>query len=123
MPAPADFDWGNPGTWIVGLASAGLGLYTLIRTFKKDSRSDKQEEQIDTSVQQIITTLRAEVERLVRRMTDMESELVRLHELNAQCQNERIDYLKERAELMKERTLMIARLERYEVADVQAKLL
>lgn len=80
MPAPADFDWGNPATWIVGLASAGLGLYTLVRTFKKDSRNDMQEKQIDEAVQQIITTLRNEVERLTERMTSMEAEIVRLHE-------------------------------------------
>lgn len=108
--------------WVVGFAAGGLGLYSLIQTFKKDRRTDKQEEQIDTSVQQIISTLRAEVERLVKRMTDMEMELVRLHDVNTACQTERIEFLKERGELLKERSLLIARLDRCEAAEAQSKL-
>lgn len=118
MAMPADV-----GAWIVGLAGSGLGLYTLVRIFKKDSRSDKQVDEIDASMQQIITTLRAEVERLAKRVTDMEHELVRVHDINTQCQNERIEYLQERAELLKERVLLIARLQQCEAAEAQAKLL
>lgn len=121
------FDVDAAGKWfagiVAGLAAGGVALYSVVQTFKKDRRADKQDEQIDTSVQQIITTLRAEVDRLARRVADMESELVKQHEINKKCQDERFEYLQERAGLLKERALLIARLEHCEANEAQTKLL
>lgn len=87
------FSLSNPATWVPSIVAGGLGLYTLVRVFKKDNRNDKQEKQVDEAVQQIINGLRDEVRRLTERVAAMESEIVRLHQ-------ERADYLKERADLM-----------------------
>jgi predicted RNase H-like nuclease (RuvC/YqgF family) len=80
MADPIVFDLTSPATWLPSLAAAGLGIYGVVRVFRRDSRNDKQEKQIDEAVQQIITNLRNEVERLTERMTNMEAEIVHLHE-------------------------------------------
>lgn len=93
MADPIVFDVTNPSTWIPSIAAGGIGIYWLVRLFRRDSRDDKQEKQIDEAVQQIITNLRNEVERLTVRMTVMEKEIVRLHQ-------ERAAYYEERAALL-----------------------
>lgn len=100
MPGQTIFELSNPGTWIPALLGGGLGIYTLIRIFKRDSRNDNHEKLIDESVQQIITNLRGEVERLTHRMTAMEGEIVRLHEERAEYQRERAEHQREKAELL-----------------------
>lgn len=83
MAGETAFVLSDPSTWgaaISGLAAGGIGIYVLVRAFRRDNRKDNQEKLVDDSVQQLITNLRLEVERLTARVASMEAELVRLHE-------------------------------------------
>lgn len=76
---PIIFELTRPSTWIPSVLAGGLGVYVIARRFKQDSRDDKQVKQVDGAMQQVIDTLRAEITRLSKRVTDMEEEIVRLH--------------------------------------------
>jgi transposase len=92
MADPSVFEWGNPATWIPSIVAGAAGIYGLFRILRRDRRNDNQEQLIDAGVQQLITNLRAEVDRLTGRVESMEEELVQLHE-------ERLVLLKKVAEL------------------------
>ena len=82
MTQPPSFDLLTPSTWgpaLTALTAGGLGIYALIRVFRRDSRNDSQEALIDQGVQALISNLRAEVDRLNKRVESMEAELVKLH--------------------------------------------
>ena len=108
MADPTIFDFSNPATWIPSIVAGGAGIYGLFRIFKRDSRNDKQEQQIDKAVQQIIANLRGEVERLTERVASMEKEIVRLHQ--------------EKAEFHEERAALLAKLAEYQAVHNQAGL-
>lgn len=84
MADPIIFDVSNPNTWAPAVLASGFGIYTLVRIFRRDSRADIQDRQVDGAVSQVIETLRNEVKRLSDRVTDMEAEIVRLHEERAE---------------------------------------
>ena len=92
MP-PTDFSWMDPTTWIPAAIAGGFGIYKVSRMLVKDRRDDKNEQQVDEATRQIITTLREEVQRLTKRVGDMEKEIVRLHD-------ERKAYIEENAALL-----------------------
>lgn len=81
--AGPEIDQSTVTTWITGLLGGGLGLYTLVRVFRRDSRNDNLVQQVDAGTQQLIDNLRSEVARLSGRVASMEEELVRLHEERA----------------------------------------
>lgn len=106
------FDWNNPATWISG---GLLTLYSLVRILKRDNRNDKQEKAVDQAVNQVIATLRAEVERLTKRIETMEHEIVELH-------TERANFHKERLRFEEERIALLAQLRQCQEAHGQTGL-
>lgn len=75
MNDPIVFQFSNPATWVPSILAGCLGVYMLARRFKKDNRDDKQEKQVDQAIDQIIKTLRAEVDRLAKRVTDQDKKI------------------------------------------------
>jgi hypothetical protein len=105
MAGETAFVLSDPSTWgaaISGLTAGGIGIYVLVRAFRRDNRKDNQEKMVDDSVQQLITNLRSEVERLALRVASMEEELVQLHE---------------------ERTILLKKVAEQEAAELQPRLL
>jgi hypothetical protein len=98
MADPILFEFTSPSTWIPSFVAGGAGIYGLFRIFKRDSRNDHQERQVDEAVQQIISGLRTEVERLTVRVGSMEKEIVRLHQEKALFHEERAALLARLAE-------------------------
>lgn len=101
--------WSDAGAWIASFAGTGLGLYYLARVLRKDRRDDKKEEKVDQATNQIIDTLREEVDRLTRRVTAMETEIIRLHD--------------ERKEYREREAILLAKLAECEGTAAQTKLL
>lgn len=65
-----------------GIAALGAGVYGVLRLFKSDRRQDKVYAMHDDAIEQVIKTLREEVERLTKRLELVEEQNRKCEERN-----------------------------------------
>ena len=74
--------------FVIGISGIGAGAWAMYQKVKADNRSNKSAEITDAAWQQVVTTLREEVERMAVRLAAVEEQNRKCEERNEELHQE-----------------------------------